>query len=183
MFGHLALGPDLWDEHKNEMRTPNHLSMWAVLAVLITLTAGSSSAVAEGPRANRAFSKEFSGAMIEERNAIREWHSALASAIGTKYALTPQGLGPYQARAITNLRLALAVAKADADQDAATLALNEYHKMEQLSDKYLAKRAILSYIELDALKDDELEQSVIACGKSLDTMAASGQFMDDDGCH
>ena len=165
------------------MKTANHLSICAGLAVLITLTAGSSSAAAEGPRANRAFSKEFSGAMIKEGDAIREWHSALASAIGTKYALTLQGIGPYQARALTNLRLALAAAKTKADQDAAPLVLNEYQKMEQLSDKYLAKRAILSYIELDALSDDELDQSVIACGKSLEAMAASGQFREDEACH
>jgi len=165
------------------MRTPNHLSICAGLTVLITLTAGPSSAAAEGAKANRTSSKEFLRAMIEERDAIRGWHSALVSAIGTKYALTPQGLGPYQARAMTNLRLALAAAKTNADQDAAPLVLSEYRKMEQLSDKYLAKRAILSYIELDALKDDELDQRIIACGKSLDAMAASGQFTDDEGCH
>ena len=84
---------------------------------------------------------------------------------------------------MTNLRLALAAAKTDADQDAVPLILNEYQKMEQLSDKYLAKRAILSYIELGVLKDDELDQSVIACEKSLEAMAASGQFMDDKACH
>ncbi len=165
------------------MRAPQHLSICAALAVFITLTAGPSHAAAERSNATRAFSKEFVRAMIEERDAIREWHSALASAIGTKYALTPQGLGPYQARAMANLRLALAAAKTDADQDAAPLILNEYQKMEQLSDKYLAKRAILSYIELDALKDDKLDQSVVACGKSLDAMAASGQFTEDERCH
>ena len=165
------------------MKTPNHLSICAALAVLITLTAGPDSTAAEGARANRTFSKEFLRAMIEERDAIREWHSALASAIGTKYALTPPGLGPYQARTMTNLRLALAAAKTDADQDAVPLIINEYHKMEQLSDKYLAERAILSYIELDALKDDELDQSVVACGQSLEAMTASGQLMDDEACH
>jgi hypothetical protein len=165
------------------MRTPNHASVCAALAVLITLTAGSRSAAADSSPQNRAFSKEFLRTMTEERDAIREWHNALASAIGTKYALTPQGLGPYQALAMANLRLALAAAKTDADQDATPLILSEYQKMEQLSDKYLAKRAILSYIELDALKDDELDKSVIACGKSLEAMAASGQFTEDEGCH
>jgi hypothetical protein len=179
----IDVGPRFWQRGQNRMRTPNHLSICAALAILITLTAGPSSAAAEGAKANRAFSRDFLGAMIEERDAIREWHSALASAVGTKYALTPQGLGPYQARAMTNLRLALAAAKTDADQDAAPLILNEYQKMEQLSDKYLAKRAILSYIELGALQDDELDQSVIACEKSLEAMAASGQFMEDEGCH
>ena len=165
------------------MRTPNHASIWAALAVFITLTAGSNSAAADGSKAKSAFSMEFLRATTEERDAIREWHSALASAIGTKYALTPQGLGPYQALAMANLRLVLAAAKTDADQDASPLILSEYQKMEQLSDKYLAKRAILSYIELDALKDDELDKSVIACEKSLEAMAASEQFMEDEGCH
>jgi len=121
--------------------------------------------------------------MIEERDAIREWHSALASAIGTKYALTQEGLGPYQARAKTHLRLVRAAAKTDADQNAAPVIMNECQKMEELSEKYLAKRAILSYIELDALKNDALDRSVIACGKSLDAMAASGRFVDDEACH
>jgi len=165
------------------MRAPNRISICVALAVALMLTACSISAAAEGPKADRGFSKEFLGAMTEERDAIREWHSALVSAIGTKYALTPQGLGPYQARAMTDLRLALAAAETDADQDAAPLVLNEYQKMEQLSDKYLAKRAMLSYIELDALTDDELDQSVVACGKSLVAMAASGQFTEDEKCH
>ena len=165
------------------MRAPNHLSICAAFAVLITLTAGPSSAAAAGPNANKAFSREFLRAMIEERDAIREWHSALASAIGTKYALTQEGLGPYQARAKTNLRLVRAAAKTDADQNAAPVMMNEYQKMEELNEKYLAKRAILSYIELDALKNDALDQSVIACGKSLDAMAASGRFVDDEAGH
>jgi hypothetical protein len=79
---------------------------------------------------------------------IRDWHGVLASAIGTKYALTQDGLAPYQARAMKNLQLAQAAAKTDADQKAAQLIMNEYEKMKELSDKYLAKRAILSYITL-----------------------------------
>jgi len=52
--------------------------------------------------------------------------------------------------------------------------------MKQLSDKYAAKRA---YIAPDALRNDSLNQSIIACGKSLGAMAASGQFVDDGTCN
>jgi len=146
-------------------------------------TRNAAAAAAAIPAANARFSRDFLRAWIEEMGTIREWHAALASAIGTKYALTQEGLGPYQAREMTNLRLAQAAAKTDADQNAAQLIMNEYQKMTQLSDKYLAKRAILSYIELDVLKNDALDQSIIACEKSLGAMAASGQFMDDGACH
>ena len=141
------------------------------------------STAAASPAANLGFSREFLRAWIEEMGTIRDWHGVLASAIGTKYALTQDGLAPYQARAMKNLRLAQAAAKTDADQKAAQLIMNEYEKMKELSDKYLAKRAILSYIELDTLKNDALDQSIIACGKSLAAMAASGQFKDDGACH
>jgi hypothetical protein len=154
------------------------LTLVAVLAL-----AGSALAAAASPAANTGFSREFLRAWIDEMGTILEWHGALASAIGTKYALTQDGLEPYQARAMKNLRLAQAAAKTDADQKAAQLIMNEYQKMKQLSDKYLAKRAILSYIELDTLKNDALDQSIIACGKSLAAMAASGQFKDDGACH
>jgi hypothetical protein len=40
----------------------------------------------------------------------------------------------------------------------------------------------LTYISPDALKNDELDQRLIACGRSLRSMAASGQFVDDGSC-
>jgi len=145
--------------------------------------AATAPAAAASPAANARFSRDFLRAWIEEMGTIREWHGALASAIGTKYALTQDGLESYQARAMTSLRLVQAAAKTNADQNAAQWIMNEYQKMRQLSDKYLAKRAILSYIALDELKNDALDQSIIACGKSLGAMAARGQFMDDEACH
>jgi hypothetical protein len=84
---------------------------------------------------------------------------------------------------MTNLRLMQAAATTDADQNAAQLVANEYQKMKQLSDKYLAKRENMNYISPDALTNDSLNQSIMACGKSLGAMAASGQFVDDGTCH
>jgi len=133
--------------------------------------------------ANLGFSKEFLRAGIEEMSTIREWHSALASAVENQYPVSQEWLSRYQAQAATNLRLAQAAAMTDADHNAAQLIANEYHKMEQLSEKYAAKRENMNYISPDALNNDSLEQSIIACGKSLGAMAANGQFVDDGVCH
>jgi len=140
-------------------------------------TAGASSGT------DNAFSRAFLQAGIEEMSTIREWHSTLASAIESQYPFTQVGLSRYQAQAMTNLRLMQAAATTDADQNAAQLVTNEYQKMKQLSDKYLAKRANMNYISPDALTNDSLNQAIIACGKSLGAMAASGQFVDDGTCH
>jgi hypothetical protein len=133
--------------------------------------------------AGAGFSKGFLRAGIEEMSTIREWRSALTTAIENQYPFTQDGLARYQAQAATNLQLVQAAATTDADQNAASLIANEYQKMKQLSDKYLAKRANMSYISPNALTNDPLDQSIIACAKSLGAMAASGQFSDDGTCH
>jgi hypothetical protein len=128
------------------------------------------------------FSKDFLAAAIEEMSTLREWHSALASAIENGFPITKELLQPYQMQASTNLRLAQAATSTPSDQNAAQLISNAYQKMKQLSEKYLAKRANLDYVSPNALKNDDLNQSLIACGKSLGAMAASGQFVDDGTC-
>jgi hypothetical protein len=134
------------------------------------------------PEAKVGFSRDFLRAGIEELSTIREWHSALASAIENQYPVTRELLGPYEGSATKNLRLAQVAATTDADQKAAQLIANEYQKMKQLSDSFLAQRAAATYIDADALTGDALNQSVIACGRSLGAMAASGQFVDDATC-
>ncbi len=155
----------------------------------ITLTppgAGGNAATtpaAASPATTPGFSREFLRAGIEQMSTVREWHSALTSAIDNQYPLTKDGLAPYEAQAMTNLRLAQAAATTDADQGAARLIASEYQKMKQLSDKYVAKRVNMTYVAPGTLKDDPLDQSMVACGKSLGAMAASGQFVDDAICH
>lgn len=160
------------------------VSFNGVQATLTLPTGNTSSAQTPTPIAGAAgFSKGFLRAGIEEMSTIREWRSALTSAIENQYPFTQDGLARYQAMAATNLQLVQAAATTDADENAASLIANEYQKMKQLSDKYLSKRANMSYISPDALKNDPLDQSIIACAKSLGAMAASGQFTDDGTCH
>jgi hypothetical protein len=86
-------------------------------------------------------------------------------------------------RASDSLRLAGVAASTDADRNAYQLLSNESQNMSQLSDKYLAQRANLTYIAQDALENDDLNQRIVACGHALGAMAGSGQFVDDPSCH
>jgi len=128
------------------------------------------------------FSKEFLTAAIEEMSTLREWHSALASAITNGFPVTPELVAPYQAQAVTNLRLMQVAASTQSDQSAAQLVSNAFQRMKQLSDKYVTKRINMEFVGPDSLKNDPLDQSLIACGKSLGAMVASGQFVDDGTC-
>jgi hypothetical protein len=144
--------------------------------------AAASQPAAPAASQNTGFSKEFLTAAIEEMSTLREWHSALASAIANGFPVTGELVAPNQAQAATNLRLMQVQVSTQSDQGAAQLISNAYQKMKQLSDKYVAKRANLEFVGPDALKNDPLDQSLIACGKSLRSMAGSGQFVDDGTC-
>jgi hypothetical protein len=157
--------------------------------IVLTLPAagsggGTAASQQAAPAANQntGFSKEFLTAAIEEMSTLREWHSALASAIANGFPVTGELVAPYQAQAATNLGLMQVAVSTQSDQGAAQLISNAYQKMKQLSDKYVAKRANLEFVGPDALTNDPLDQGLIACGKSLRSMAGSGQFVDDGTC-
>ena len=134
------------------------------------------------PESNPGFSKGFLNAGIEEAATLREWHTALASAIQNGYPVTAAALAPYRAQATTNLRLASTAASTESDHNAYQLLNNEFQKMVKLTDKYVAARANMTYISPEALENDSLNQSFVACGHSLGAMAASGHFVDDGSC-
>jgi hypothetical protein len=135
------------------------------------------------PASIPGFSKSFLNAGIEEAATLREWHTALASAIQNGYPVTSDALIPYRAQATTNLRLASAAVSTDSDRKAYQLLSNEFQNMVKLTDRYLVARANLTYISPDALQNDSLNQRFVACGHSLGAMAASGQFVDDGSCN
>jgi hypothetical protein len=147
--------------------------------------AGTTAPPAEKPTQaaqNPGFSKQFLDAGIEEMSTLREWHAALASAIQNGIPLTTALLAPYRQQAAMNLGLAKVAALTDSDKSAVQLLSNEFQNMGKLSDKYLNQRANLDYIAPDALGNDDLNQRIIACGRSLRSMAANGQFFDDGSC-
>jgi len=135
------------------------------------------------PASNPGFSKEFLNAGIEQAATLREWHTALASAIQNGYPVTAGLLAPYRAQSATNLRLASAAVSTDSDRGAYQFLSNEYQRMMKLTDKYVAMRANMTFISPDALQNDDLNQRFVACGHSLGSMAAAGQFVDDGSCN
>jgi hypothetical protein len=143
-----------------------------------TAKPASSAALASNP----GFSKGFLNAGIETAATLREWHTALASAIQNGYPVTTGALAPYRAQATTNLRLTSIAVSTDSDRSAYQLLSNEFQNMVKLTDKYVAARANMNYISPDALQNDDLNQRFVACGHSLGAMAASGQFVDDGSC-
>ena len=155
----------------------------------ITLTLPSSSRCASAATdsasrpGNSAFSKEFMKAGIEEMSVIREWRSALVNAVQDGYAVTDAFVAAYQSQASTNLRLAFVAISTDADRSAYNLLSNEFDSIQTLSNKILAARKNMNYVPTDALKGDALDQKILNCARSLASMAADGQFLDDGSCN
>ena len=88
-------------------------------------------------------------------STLREWHTALQTAIQSGIPLSAGLLQPYRAQATTNLRLASIAATTTADRNAYQLLNNVYLNMGKLSDKYVNMRAShLTYIAPDALQND-----------------------------
>ena len=150
---------------------------------LTTTTQTSSPTQSQTPPSNPGFSRQFLNAGIEQMSTLREWHTALETAIRNGIPLSASLLAPYRAQATTNLRLASVAASTPSDQSAYQLLNGEFQNMVKLSDKYISLRASLTYIAPDALQNDELNKRILACGHSLGAMAAAGQFSDDGSCH
>lgn len=171
-------------------RVSNGSLSFAGSRIVLTLPGDSATAMgaaaaapAPAPVSPPGFSKSFLNAGIEEAATLREWHTALASAIQNGYPVTSEALMPYRLQATTNLRLASVALVTDSDRNAYRLLSNEFQNMAKLSEKYVAARANMTYISPDALENDTLNQRFVACGHSLGAMAASGQFADDGSCN
>ena len=140
-------------------------------------------APAQSTPPNEGFSREFLNAGIEQMSTLREWHAALATALQSGIPVTAALLAPYRAQATRNLHLALVAARTPSDRSAYDLLNNVFQNMAELSDKYVNARTNMSYVSPDALRNEPLNERIIACGRSLEAMAASGQFVDDGSCH
>jgi hypothetical protein len=155
--------------------------------VTLTLPASAASTSATTPAASQpassGFSRDFMKAGIELGSSIREWRTALSSAVQNGYPVTADFVASYQGQAATNLRLVSVAAATDSDRSAFQLVSNLFDNMQRLSNKILAARQDMSYMSPDKLRDDPLNQQILNCARSLASMAASGQFQDDGSCH
>jgi hypothetical protein len=95
----------------------------------------------------------------------------------------PAVLDPYQARATKSLRLASVAATTASDRDALQLLTQEIGHMQQLSNQVVEARKRASYITVDSVENDPLNQKIVKCAHALGEMAASGEFQDSRACH
>jgi len=132
---------------------------------------------------NQGFSKDFLSAGIEAMSEIREWRSALETAV--RYGFPPHHdwVNQYNSAATSSVRQASVAASTEWDRSAAQLISKELGHMQQLSDKVMSARKKMTYMAPDSLANDPLDQKIVNCAHSLANMAASGQYHDDGSCH
>lgn len=155
------------------------------VSVAAAAPAGASNAPAlanSAPANTNALSRGFLRAGIEAMSTVREWHTALATGIANGYPITADWLLPYQQQAATQMRLARTAAVTDGDKNTYQLMQQAFDKMQALAQKYIDKKKNLDFVAPDALKNDDMDQSLVACGHSLALLAGSGEFTDDGSC-
>jgi hypothetical protein len=127
-------------------------------------------------------SRPFLGVGIETMREILEWHAALKTAIERGYPLSDEWLGNFRRQSQSSLKHAEAVASTDTDQKAVPFLVNEFNNMGALTDRYLRIAANRDYIAPDSLSSDPLDQKLLTCWHSLESMASSNQFVNDGSC-
>ena len=134
------------------------------------------------PQPAAGLSRPFLGAGIETMREILDWHAALKTAIERGYPLSDEWLGNFRRQIQASLKHAEAIASTDTDQNALPLLVNEFNNMGALTDKYLKITVSRDYLAPDSLSRDPLEQKLLTCWHSLESMASSNQFVDDGSC-
>jgi hypothetical protein len=153
--------------------------------IVLTLpgTSDASSQVSESmPTQSGGLSRPFLSAGIETMREILEWHAALKTAIERGYPLSDEWLGNFRRQIQSSLKHTEAAASTDMDQQAYPLLVSEFNNMEALTDRYLKITASRDYLAPDSLSNDPLEQKVLTCWRSMESMASSNQFVDDGAC-
>jgi hypothetical protein len=136
------------------------------------------------PAPNTGFSREFLTAGVEQMTVIREWRSAVENAVRTNSPVDESWVSYYRRTAQDKMGLATAAATTDADRKALPLLQSEMGMIGQLTDRFLALRKTLTYVDPTALDNDPLDQKITACAQGMAAMAVpGGPFEDVTACH
>jgi hypothetical protein len=149
----------------------------------ISLTLPPTNSAAAGQPPNPGFSRDFPSAAIESLAAVREWRTAIATAIQNSISVTDSWVSAFQSQANDSLRQASVAAITATDRATLQLLTNEYNNMQKWSDQIIAARANLQYMSPEDVSSDPLFQQIRTCSHSLAAIVASGQFQDEPACH
>ena len=134
-----------------------------------------------------SLSRDFMRAGMEAIAQMREWASPLSYAIQNGYPVTENWVAGYRDQAAHALSLASVAAATDADRRALQLLTNEFDAVRQWSDKLVEARNSMNAgqyaLSAGALRNDPQSQKIVACGRFLAPMLASGNVQDDPSCH
>jgi len=152
-----------------------------------TASAPTSPAPQADATSQSGLSQNFRMAGIDTIAQMREWGTALATAIQGGFPVTDQWVAGYRDQAAHSLSQATAAATTPTDRDALQLLSNEFDAVKRWSDKLVEARKSMSAgnyaLNPDALRNEPLSQKIIACGHFLAPMLAGGEFKDDPSCH
>jgi hypothetical protein len=129
-----------------------------------------------------SLSRPFLSTGIETMREILEWHAALKTGIERGYPLSDVWFGNYRRQIQSSLKQAEAAASTDTDRRAFPLLTNEFNTISALTDKYLQITVSRDYLAPDSLNRDPLDEKLLTCWHSLESMASSNQFVDDGAC-
>ena len=155
--------------------------------MVLTLPESSSGAQATTTMTNQpsstGFTKQFLTAAIEQMSAVREWRSALVSAVQRGFPVTADWMNGLSDEARRHLKLVSVAASSEDDRKAVQLLTNEFNNMKKLSDRFVEANKSRSYVPTNALDNDALDQRILNCSHSLSAIAANNQFVDEGFCH
>jgi hypothetical protein len=148
-----------------------------------TLTLPSSDAVAQAPHARAGLSAAFIRASIEELSVIREWRTAVVTAVQNNAPASEDWLAAQRRLAEKNLALASTAASTDDDRSASPLLSAEFNNMRKLNDLYLTMRKQAAFISPDEFHNGPLEDQIQSCAQGFAAMTESHEFQDQTACH
>src|SRR5436190_12276674 len=143
--------------------------------IVITLPGGGDTPPAPASPANGS-SPAFVKAAVEAAAELREWRAALRNAIAGSYAISENWVSPMRAEARQALRVVSVSISTPADKATVSLLENLFNNVNQLSDNYLQLSGARTYIDPRSLDSDPLDQKIMACARSLASMATANEF-------
>jgi hypothetical protein len=155
----------------------------------VVLTVPAPEAGAKTERTAPEFSKDFARAGISQLAEMREWKSAIASAIRSGVA-AGNWLGPWlhdhRLRAEGSLSQTSLAAKTESDHRALQLLKNESANLGEWDNN---TQAIIHSLNAEqtinpaVAQNDPLLAKISECGNFLDAMLVGGEFADSPSCH
>ena len=155
----------------------------------VILTVPSAQAGARPERAAPGLSRDFAMAGVSQLAEMREWKSAIASAMRFGIA-AGTWLGPWlqdhRLRAEGSLSQTALVAKTESDQKALQLLKNEFTYLGEWDNYTQASVHSLNAepaVNPAVAQNDPLQTKISECANFLNAMLVGGEFADSPSCH